>query len=138
MAQSFRDLCSEKRRRREVSGLIWLWARTLLDLVRTAFVERSKTVRPAYLVPVGLVLGLLIALVDTSPGSDDTGVSAAAVFTCSGLLGASYTLRARGCGLWPWACGSWCWASSWIRTTDPGRPWRSRSPGLTRGSWRSV
>ena len=56
------------------------------------------------LMPSALVLGLLIALVDASPGWDDTGVSAAAVFTSCGILGVVHPRRA-----WQWALavGSW-------------------------------
>ena len=54
--------------------------------------------------PLALVLGLLIALVDSSPGWDDTGVSAAAIFTSCGFLGAIHPRRT-----WQWALavGSW-------------------------------
>lgn len=42
MAQLFGDLCREEVRRGGMLGLGALWVRTLLDLVATAFVERSR------------------------------------------------------------------------------------------------
>jgi len=42
--------------------------------------------------------------VDDSPGWDDTGVSAAMVFTCAGLLGALHSLRP-----WLWALSVGLW-----------------------------
>ncbi|MBA3422954.1 MAG: hypothetical protein H0U04_00125 [Rubrobacter sp.] len=60
--------------------------------------------RMKILVPAALVLGLLIALVDTSPGWDDTGVTAAAVFACCGLLGAIHPMRPW---LWALVVGLW-------------------------------
>ena len=56
------------------------------------------------LIPLALILGLLIALVDSSPGWDDTGVTAAAVFVCCGLLGALHPARPW---LWALAVGAW-------------------------------
>jgi hypothetical protein len=53
---------------------------------------------------VALMLGALIALVDSSPGWDDTGVSAAMVLTASGLLGTLHPARAW---VWALAVGSW-------------------------------
>ena len=50
------------------------------------------------LVPTALMLVRLIALVDSNPGWDDTGVSAAMVLTASGLMGALHPQRA-----WVWA-----------------------------------
>ena len=47
---------------------------------------------------VALMLGALIALVDASPGWDDTGVSAAMLLSASGLVGALHPARA-----WLWA-----------------------------------
>jgi hypothetical protein len=88
MAQVFKDLCREERRRGGASGLTRLWVRTFLDLATTAFVERSKVMKWRFLMPLALVLGLLIALVDSSPGWDDTGISAAVVFASCGILGA--------------------------------------------------
>jgi hypothetical protein len=103
MAQAFRDLCREERRGGRLP-LIKLWVRTFLDLAATAFVERSKTMRWRLLMPVALVLGLLIALVDSSPGWDDTGISATAVFGSCGILGAVHPAHA-----WQWvlAVGLW-------------------------------
>ena len=56
------------------------------------------------LVTTALLLGALIALVDSSPGWDDTGVSAAMVLTASGLMGALHPQRAW---VWAFAVGSW-------------------------------
>jgi hypothetical protein len=56
------------------------------------------------LVPIGLAIGLAIALVDTSPGWDDTGISAAAVFAGSGLLAAVHPRRP-----WVWALAVGLW-----------------------------
>ena len=42
MAQVFGDLCREAQRRGGVLGLAKLWVRTVLDLVKTAFAERSS------------------------------------------------------------------------------------------------
>jgi hypothetical protein len=53
---------------------------------------------------LALMLGTLISLVDSSPGWDDTGVSAAMVLTASGLLGALHPERAW---VWAQAVGSW-------------------------------
>jgi hypothetical protein len=53
---------------------------------------------------VGLGLGGVITYVDSSPGWDDTGVTAAAILACCGLLGAVAPRR-------PWllalAVGAW-------------------------------
>jgi hypothetical protein len=104
MAQAFRDLCREERRRGGRIGSIKLWTRTLLDVAVTAFVERSKVMRWRLLMPVALVLGLLIALVDSSPGWDDTGISATVVFTSCGILGAIHPAQA-----WQWALAVGLW-----------------------------
>ena len=65
---------------------------------------------------VALALGLAVALVDLSPGWDDTGVSAAAVFAAAAGFGATRPSRA-----WLWAlavgCGSRSWAS-WCTATS--------------------
>ena len=61
--------------------------------------------RQKLLIPLALIIGLLIALVDTSPGWDDTGISALAVLVSCGLLGAIHPVRpwqwALAVGLWP-------------------------------------
>lgn len=54
--------------------------------------------------PVALVLGLLIALVDSSPGWDDTGITATAVFGSCGVLGAVHPVQA-----WQWALAVGLW-----------------------------
>ena len=68
MAQAFKDLCRQEQRQGGAFGLLRLWARTLCDLAVTAFVERSKVMKWKLLMPLALVFGLLIALVDSSPG----------------------------------------------------------------------
>jgi hypothetical protein len=107
MVQAFGDMCREEKRRGGVSGLASLWARTLPDLAFTAFVERSRGMRDRWLfmlVPLALLLGLTIAYVDSSPGWDDTGVSAAAVLGASGLFGLLYPARP-----WVWALAVGVW-----------------------------
>lgn len=109
MVQVFRDLCRDKRRGGGIGGLVALWARTGADLAVSALVERSGAVRLKFLVPLALVVGLAIALVDTSPGWDDTGISAAAVFGSCVLLGVLHPARpwlsALMVGLWIPALG---------------------------------
>jgi hypothetical protein len=51
-----------------------------------------------------LVLGLAVALVDSSPGWDDTGVSAGVLLVVAGLFGAARPSRAW---LWALALGLW-------------------------------
>ncbi|HJU01286.1 MAG TPA: hypothetical protein VJ966_08780 [Actinomycetes bacterium] len=51
-----------------------------------------------------LALGLALALVDSSPGWDDTGVSAAAVLVTAAAFGAARPSRAW---LWALAVGLW-------------------------------
>ena len=57
-----------------------------------------------FLVLVALMLGMLIFMVDSSPGWDDTGVSATMVLAASGLMGAIHPSRAW---VWALAVGSW-------------------------------
>ena len=104
MAQVFKDLYREERRRSGAFGLSRLWVSTLLDLAATAFAERSKAMKWRVLMPLALVLGLLIAFVDSSPGWDDTGITAATVFTSCGVLGAIHPSRA-----WQWALAIGWW-----------------------------
>jgi hypothetical protein len=66
---------------------------------------------------VALALGLGIALVDTSPGWDDTGISAAALLTTSGVFGSVWPQRPL---LWAAAIGSWTPLLS--ITLDPRHP----------------
>jgi hypothetical protein len=47
-----------------------------------------QRIRFVLLVLVAAMLGALISMVDSSPGWDDTGVSAAMVLSASGLMGA--------------------------------------------------
>ena len=98
MAQAFRDLCREQLARGGAPGLVRLWLRTAVDLVATALQERGRAMRQKLLIPVALILGLLIALVDTSPGWDDTGITAMALLASCGLLGAVEPARP-----WRWA-----------------------------------
>jgi len=56
------------------------------------------------LVGVALSLGLLIAWVDTRPTWDDTGITAAAIFAVTALLGAALPERAW---VWGLAVGGW-------------------------------
>jgi len=115
MVQAFGDLCREEKRRGGASGLASVWVRTLADLAATAFVERSRAMRDRWLfmlVPLALLFGLAIAYVDSSPGWDDTGVSAAAVLGASGLFGVLYPARPW---LWALAVGVWIPAYEIIR-----------------------
>jgi hypothetical protein len=52
---------------------------------------------------IALMLGALIALIDASPGWDDTGVSVAMLLVASGLLGTLHPVRA-----WLWALALAC------------------------------
>ena len=104
MAQVFKDLYREEQRRSGAFGLTRLWVRTLLDLAATALVERSKAMKWKLLMPSALIIGLLIALVDTSPGWDDTGITASALLITSGLLGIVHPVRA-----WQWALAVGLW-----------------------------
>ena len=56
------------------------------------------------LLSVALVLGGLLTYVDSSPGWDDTGVMAGAIFLASGLLG---FLGPQRPWLWALALGLW-------------------------------
>jgi hypothetical protein len=56
------------------------------------------------LLPAAVVLGLLIAYVDSRPNWDDTGVTAAAVFAVAGLWG---VLGPERPWLWALAVGGW-------------------------------
>jgi hypothetical protein len=82
------------------------WARVLLDLLSTTIKERSAQMKTFdWLLLLGaLALGLLLAVVDSSPGWDDTGVSAAAVFAGAAAFGATRPARAW---LWALAVGLW-------------------------------
>ena len=107
MVQAFGDLCREEKRRRGASGLVAVWGRTMPDLAVTALTERLNAVRDSWLfalVPLALALGFAIVWVDSSPGWDDTGVSAAAMLGVSGLFGLLYPVRPW---LWGLAVGTW-------------------------------
>ena len=115
MRQAFGDLCREAERRGGASGLVMLWVRTVPDLALTALAERSRTMRDRWLfvlVPFALALGFAVARVDSSPGWDDTGVSAAAVLGVSGLFGVLYPARPW---LWALAVGAWIPAFGIVR-----------------------
>jgi hypothetical protein len=80
------------------------------------------------LVLVALMLGMLIFMVDSSLGWDDTGVSAAMVLMASGLMGAIHPARAW---VWALAVGSWvplCVLSWILQGSILRRCWRWRSP----------
>ena len=107
MVQAFGDLCREEKRRGGAYGLVRVWVRTVPDLASTAVAERSRAMRDKWmfiLAPLALILGLAIAYVDSSPGWDDTGVSAAAVLGVSGLFGLLHPDRPW---LWALAVGVW-------------------------------
>jgi len=115
MVRAFGDLCREAKRRGGASGLVMLWVCTMPDLASTAFAERSRKVRERWLlmlVPLALALGFAIAYVDSSPGWDDTGVSAAAVLGVSGVFGMLYPARPW---LWALAVGTWIPAFGIVR-----------------------
>ena len=63
-----------------------------------------QRIRFVLLVLVAAMLGALISMVDSSPGWDDTGVSAAMVLGASGLMGALHPQRGW---VWALAAGSW-------------------------------
>jgi hypothetical protein len=115
MVQAFGGLCTEEMRRGGALGLVRVWARTLPDLAATAFAERSRGMRDRWLlvlVPLALSFGLAIAYVDSSPGWDDTGVSAAAVLGASGFFGLLYPARPW---MWALAVGVWIPAYGIVR-----------------------
>jgi hypothetical protein len=68
--------------------------------------ERGEPMRTfdRLLLPGALAVGLAIAVVDLSPGWDDTGVSAGALLTAAALFGAARPSRAW---LWALALGLW-------------------------------
>ena len=94
------------RDRRGALGLPRLWGRVLLDLLATATRERGAQMKTFdwLLLVAGVVLGVTVALVDVSPGWDDTGVSAGALFLAAAALGATRPSRAW---LWALAVGLW-------------------------------
>jgi hypothetical protein len=63
-----------------------------------------RRIQFALLVLMALMLGVLILMVDSSPGWDDTGVSALMILTASGLLGAVHPQHAW---VWALAVGTW-------------------------------
>jgi len=64
----------------------------------------ASPTRFIWLLAVALVLGLLIAWIDSRPGWDDTGISGGLVFGVALLLGAAMPSRAW---LWALAVGAW-------------------------------
>ena len=115
MVRAFGDLCREAKRRGGASGLVMVWVRAVPDLAFSAFAERSRMVRQRWLftlVPLALALGIAIAYVDSSPGWDDTGVSAAAMLGVSGAFGLLHPARPW---LWALVVGAWIPAFGIIR-----------------------
>jgi len=94
------------RDRRGPLGLPRLWGRVLGDLLLTATKERGAQMKTFdwLLLLAAVVLGAAIALVDVSPGWDDTGVSAGALFLAAAALGATRPSRPW---LWALAVGLW-------------------------------
>lgn len=74
---------------------------------------RSR-IKFVFLVLTALMLGMLIFMVDSSPGWDDTGISAAMVLAASGLMGAIHPARA-----WVWALAVGSWVSLMGFVLDP-------------------
>jgi hypothetical protein len=74
-----------------------------------------RHVRWAGLVLAALVLGLAIALVDSSPGWDDTGITATALLLACALFGAAGPAHAW---LWAAAVGMWIPALNIARHHD--------------------
>jgi hypothetical protein len=102
--RALRDLLRDQRRQAPL-GLPGLWARVLLDLLSTAIRERGELMKTFdWLLLGALAVGLLLGLVDSSPGWDDTGVSAAAVLVAAAAFGAARPARAW---LWALAVGLW-------------------------------
>ena len=85
-----------------------------------------QRIRFVFLVLIAAMLGALISMVDSRPGWDDTGVSAAMVFGASGLMGAIHPQRAW---VWALAVGSWIPAlgitlgHGYASTVALGSPW---------------
>jgi len=124
-----------------------IWFRVVLDLASTAIVERSRAVRNRWLfalIPMALALGFAIAYVDSSPGWDDTGVSAAAVLGVCGLFGLLYPARPW---LWAFAVGTWIPAFGILTEFNHASllalvfsfcwPWCSRLPAPRPVPWRA-
>jgi hypothetical protein len=89
------------------AGLVRLWPIAVSDLILSASKERAATMRPSRIGGPALVapaLGFVIGIVDTSPGWDDTGVSAAVLFACCATLGALRPARP-----WRWALAVGMW-----------------------------
>jgi hypothetical protein len=112
-----RDLLRDERGR----GPLWLprlWARVLGDLLSTAIRERGIQMQPFDWLLLGgaVALGVALALIDTSPGWDDTGVSAAAVLLVAAAFGAARPSRAW---LWALAVGLWIPALNIVLRGNP-------------------
>jgi hypothetical protein len=60
--------------------------------------HRSTRIRPAVLMALALVIGLIIALADSSPGWDSTGITAGALVLAAGIT--AFVGRDRP---WVWA-----------------------------------
>jgi DMSO reductase anchor subunit len=111
-----RDLLRD---RRGTLGLPRLWGRVLGDMLSTATKERGAQMKTFdwLVLLAAVVLGLAIALVDVSPGWDDTGVSAGALFLGAAALGATRPSRAW---LWGLAVGLWVPALNLVVKDNPG------------------
>jgi hypothetical protein len=84
------------------------------------------------LLAVALSLGAAIAYVDSRPRWDDTGITAAALVLCSGILGAVGPSRPW---LWALAVGLWIPLHALYRTIGRAIPpcsWCSFSPSPAR------
>jgi hypothetical protein len=112
-----RDLLRDERGR----GPLWLprlWVRVLGDLLATTVKERGAEMKTFdWLLLLGaLAIGLALALVDNSPGWDDTGVSAVAVLAAAAAFGAARPARPW---LWALAVGLWIPALGIILRHNP-------------------
>ena len=121
-----------------------------VDVVWMAYREGDQAVRhraaTVGLTLVALALGLGIALIDASPGWDDTGVSAAALFGVCVLLGDVGPRQP-----WMWAMAAGLWIPMLSVALHPSAPimdqsWRWSSPlsartpawGCAGCSWEST
>ena len=114
--EPFRSECGAEMRRtfeemqeadadRGVCRLARLFARTVADLLSSASRERSETmVRSGWVLPVGVVVGLGVAWIDSRPRWDDTGITAGILFLACAALGAADPRGAWKCAL---AVGIW-------------------------------
>lgn len=66
--------------------------------------DASRQSRTRVLLPIALILGLVMALIDNQPGWDDTGVTALAIVCVTGVLSLFEPTRPW---LWAIAIGGW-------------------------------